>query len=74
MHALFFNYQPAVFLVIASKVAHLGVLAPTSYRRGPQLTKTCVWGAEKSVGSSKLPLKMVSPPSSARVVSCQGRH
>ena len=49
VHALFFNYQPAVFLVIASKVAHLGVLAPTSYRRGPQLTKTFVWGAEKSV-------------------------
>lgn len=42
-HALFFNYQPAVYQVTASKVAHIGVLGPKSYRRGPQLTMTRVW-------------------------------
>lgn len=43
VHALFFNYQPATFLLDATKVAHVGVPAVSSRRRGPQLTKTCVW-------------------------------
>lgn len=43
VHALFFNYQPATFLLDATKVAHVGVPAVSSRRRGPQLSKTCVW-------------------------------
>ncbi len=42
-HALFFNFEPATYLVTASKVAHIGVPGPVSRRRGPQLTKVCVW-------------------------------
>ena len=42
-HALFFNYKPAIFLVTASKVAHIGIAAPVSRRRGPQLTHVLVW-------------------------------
>jgi hypothetical protein len=42
-HALFFIYEPAVFKVIASKVAHIGVPASISRRRGPQLQHTRFW-------------------------------
>jgi hypothetical protein len=42
-HALFFNYQPAVFELLASKVAHIGVLAVKSYRVGPKLMVTRNW-------------------------------
>jgi hypothetical protein len=47
-HALFFNYQPAVYELLASKVAHIGVLAVKSYavksyRVGPKLTATRTW-------------------------------
>ncbi len=42
-HALFFNYEPATYLLEATKVAHIGVPAVISRRRGPQLTKVCVW-------------------------------
>jgi hypothetical protein len=42
-HALFFNFDAATYLLTASKVAHIGVPGPISPRRGPQLTKTCVW-------------------------------
>jgi|SRR5579859_211624 len=42
-HAMFFNYDPAMFVVQASKVAHIGVPAAVSRRRGPQLTNTLVW-------------------------------
>lgn len=42
-HALFFNYEPAVYLIEATKVAHIAVPASVSRRRGPQLTKTLVW-------------------------------
>ena len=42
-HALFFNFEPATYLLEATKVAHIGVPAAISRRRGPQLTKTCVW-------------------------------
>jgi hypothetical protein len=42
-NALFFNYKPATYLLVATKVAHIGVTASVSRRRGPQLTRTCVW-------------------------------
>lgn len=42
-HALFFNFEPATYLVTASKVAHIGVPAAVSRRRGPQLTRVCTW-------------------------------
>ena len=51
-HALFFNYQPAVYHVTASKVAHIGVLAVKSYRRGPQLTRTCIWDDAQATWST----------------------
>jgi len=42
-HALFFNYNPATYLLVATKVAHIGVTASVSRRRGPQLLQTRVW-------------------------------
>ena len=39
----FFNYKPATYHLLATKVAHIGVSASVSRRRGPQLTKTSVW-------------------------------
>ncbi len=42
-HALFFNYEPATYQLVATKVAHIRVPAVIARRRGPQLTKTCVW-------------------------------
>lgn len=42
-HCLFFNFNPATYLLEATKVAHVGVIASLSRRRGPQLTRTCVW-------------------------------
>ncbi len=42
-HAMFFNYDPATYLLEATKVAHVGVPGAVSRRRGPQLTKTCMW-------------------------------
>ena len=42
-HALFFNYDPATYLLEATKVAHIGVPGSIARRRGPQLTKSCVW-------------------------------
>ena len=47
-HTLFFNYAPATFLLKATKVAHTAVRASLSRRRGPQLTRTCVWNEEAS--------------------------
>ncbi|MBS0196257.1 MAG: hypothetical protein JSR77_05815 [Planctomycetes bacterium] len=41
--ALFFTYIPAVFAITASKVAHHGVAAALSRRRGPILNSTRVW-------------------------------
>jgi hypothetical protein len=41
--ALFFTYIPAVFTITASKVAHRGVTAALSRRRGPILNSTRVW-------------------------------
>jgi hypothetical protein len=45
-HAMFFNYDPAMFLLQASKVAHLGVAAAVSRRRGPQVASTFTWNSE----------------------------
>lgn len=42
-HMLNFSYRPAAFLVEASKVKHVGVLAGVSYRRGPKLTGVYHW-------------------------------
>lgn len=42
-HALFFTYAPAVFKVIASKLAHIGVPGSTSRRRSPLIEKTKYW-------------------------------
>jgi hypothetical protein len=42
-HALFFNYEPATYLLEATKVAHIAVPASISRRRGPQLTRTRIW-------------------------------
>lgn len=41
--ALFFTYIPAIFAITASKVAHHGVAAAMSRRRGPILDSTRVW-------------------------------
>jgi len=43
VHALFFNYEPTTYLLTATKVAHVGVPAPLSRRRGPQLFRTKLW-------------------------------
>jgi hypothetical protein len=42
-HALFFNYQPATYLLHATKVAHLAVPAVLSRRTGPKLIKASIW-------------------------------
>lgn len=47
-HALFFNYGPAVFLLTATKVAHIRVAASLSQRRGPQVDKSRTWDAKLS--------------------------
>lgn len=43
VHALFFNYMPATYMLTATKVAHVGVAGPLARRRGPQLIKSSVW-------------------------------
>ncbi len=43
LHALFFNYEPGIYVVTASKVFHHGVPASLSLRRGPQLTGMRAW-------------------------------
>ena len=42
-HALFFNFNPAVYMLIASKVAHIAVAGPISRRRGSQLSHAYTW-------------------------------
>jgi hypothetical protein len=42
-HAMFLNFDAAIFQIEASKVAHIGVPAAVSRRRGPQLAKVSVW-------------------------------
>lgn len=45
-HALFFNYEPATYLLTATKAAHVDVLGPEPKRTGPKLTRTCTWDNE----------------------------
>jgi len=42
-HALFFNYKPAAYQLVATKVAHIAVPAPVDRRVGPKLVKTRIW-------------------------------
>lgn len=42
-HALYFNYEPAMYLLIATKALHLNVPAPLDRRVGPKLTSIKVW-------------------------------
>lgn len=48
-HALFFNYKAGVFVLEASKVAHLALAPALSNRRGPQLANMLVWDAATSM-------------------------
>lgn len=45
-NVMFFNYQPAIFLLTATKVTHVGVIASLSRRRGPQVSETRVWNSQ----------------------------
>lgn len=45
-HALFFNYEPATYLLTATKVSHEGVQGAAPKRTGPRLTRTCTWDYE----------------------------
>lgn len=42
-HTLFFNYNPSIFYLIASKVMRHCVPGPVGRRRGPQLDQTYNW-------------------------------
>lgn len=42
-HVLFFNYNPAIFVLEASKVAHIGVVSVRSKRVGPKLKSVLEW-------------------------------
>ena len=42
-HALFFNFNPSVYCLTASKVVRLDVAAPVGRRRGPQLDAVYNW-------------------------------
>jgi hypothetical protein len=46
VHALYFNFSPSVFEVDASKVAHIGVLAPLPPPRGPRVKVYYEWNAQ----------------------------
>ncbi|QDT88797.1 hypothetical protein [Gimesia algae] len=45
-HALFFSYEPAVFLLTATKVAHVAVTASLSRRIGPKMEATLRWNSK----------------------------
>jgi hypothetical protein len=53
-HALFFNFEPATFLLTVSKVAHINVPAVVSRRRGPQLTRICGWDAATALWAERV--------------------
>jgi hypothetical protein len=53
-HALFFNFEPATFLLTVSKVAHINVLGVVSRRRGPQLTRICGWDAATTLWAERM--------------------
>lgn len=42
-HALFFNFQPSVYRLTASKVVRLGVPGAVGQRKGPRLTEVMNW-------------------------------
>jgi hypothetical protein len=46
-HTIFFNYDPAVFTLIATKVAHIAVPGPISRRKGPKLNELRTWDEVK---------------------------
>jgi hypothetical protein len=48
VHALFFNFEPATFLLNATKVVHIAVRGALSRRRGPQLLCRCSWDAQSN--------------------------
>jgi len=47
-HALFFNYDPAVFILETSKVFHHAVAGVVSRRRGPQTLSTLAWDSSSN--------------------------
>ena len=47
-HALFFAYEPSVFLLTATKVDHIGVVASLSRRIGPKMEATYSWNPQSS--------------------------
>lgn len=55
-HALFFNFNPAVFRIETSKVVRLGSLGPAGLRKGPRLIEVLNWFYEDqtwaAIGSS----------------------
>ncbi len=53
-HALFFNYRPGVFVLEASKVAHVAVPGVLSRRRGPQLVAVLVWDSTASAWTEQV--------------------
>jgi hypothetical protein len=65
-HALYFSYCPAVFSITATKVAHHGVIASQSVRRGPIVTSTHAWNAV----TSRWDVAKMSDGFSAVVVGC----
>lgn len=48
VHAMFLNFEPAVFLLEATKVAHRKVIGSQSIRRGPQLRQIYGWAPAKA--------------------------
>lgn len=44
-HALFFNYNAAIYAVSATKVVHVGVSGPASRRSGPKISRAFRWDA-----------------------------
>lgn len=55
-HVLFFNYEPAIYQLTATKVAHIGVAGSLSSRRGPQLIAMRSWdGAASAWGDPQTP-------------------
>ena len=52
-HGMFLNYDETLFCISASKVAHIGVQASVSRRRGPQLEKSLTWNDDESSWQSQ---------------------
>jgi hypothetical protein len=56
-HVLFFNYEPAIYLIQATKVAHIGVAASLSRRRGPLVTKAWIWNDTIAAWAERVAVK-----------------